>query len=88
MLVNDVALCARENNVLDGGGTAAEEGSHEKCWNGCVKSNTKYTCLNRMPAGSVNVQFSGWHRSSNSNIWEAHCIAMETWKLNKRTRCG
>ena len=31
------------------------------------RANTEYTYMNGMPVGSVNMQFSSWHRSPNSN---------------------
>ena len=76
-LVDDVVLCAREKDVLE---VELEQWGAflEKIGTKVYRGNTEYTCLNGKPAGSVNMQFSSCHRSSNSNILEAPCRAMET----------
>ena len=54
----------------------------EQWWKGALENsgtkvsieNTEYTCLNGMPAGNVNMQFSTCFRSPNSNVWEARTL--------------
>ena len=75
-LVDDVVMCARKKDVLE-----VELEQWGKDWNEGVQSKHSVhtmSCLNGNPAGSVNMQLSSCHRSSNSNILEAPCRALET----------
>ena len=85
MLVDDVVFCAGENDVLD---VELEQWRAvlEKSGTKVSRAKTEYTCLNGMPAGSVNMQCPATtgHRIPISGKHPA-----EQWihEVNKRTRC-
>ncbi len=84
MLVDDVVFCSREKDVLD---VELEQwrAALEKSGTKVSRAKREYTCLNGMPAGSVNMQFPAatGHRIQISGKHPA-----EQWihEVNKRTR--